>query len=546
MQVDAVLAAVNCNKRFIVQGAPTGFGKSLVYVSQGLLTDSRTVILTSTKALQSQVYSDFAESGLVEIKGLNAYECIEGRPSGRFGDYRREGYRADRGMPMACDEAPCQSGAFCPSRDGGCLYYDAYRRANLLSTKLIVTNYAYWMSINKFGEGIDNVGLLVLDEAHNAIDELGGFIGTEIRQSDIESVLPVSSGNAGILEPGADILDWVAWADYWHDIASDEHDAIRAAIKESERTGTNTTGHRVSHGMLRRARELKKLIHKLETIRGMDSDWIIDHVEDHHQRPFVRFDPVWPGNFAEGTLFQGVKKVVMVSATVRPETAYKLNITPQEMEFREYPSTFPKENRPIIYLPIAHMNRNSEKEGMQAMNTCIDQIIGRRLDRKAIIQTVSYSRARAVYLGSQYRHLMIQHDSSNTQDSIARFKSSDAPMILISPVVDTGYDFPYDQAEYQIIVKVPFMVTTDKIVKARSDRDPEYKDYTAMVKLVQMAGRICRAEDDRGETFILDADFGWWYFGKRNAKRLAPRWFKDAVRSDQYLMPPLAKLGRRG
>jgi len=538
MQAEAVIAAAESKRRFILQGAPTGFGKSLVYVAQALLTDSRTCILTSTKALQSQLLGDFAESGLIEIKGLNAYECVEGKPTGRFGDMRREGYRADRGLPMMCDEAPCQAGAFCTKREGGCLYYDAYRKATMPSSKLIVTNYAYFMSIYKYGEGMGKFDILVLDEAHNAIDELGGFIGTELRPVEIESTIP----GATVLAHGADQMDWKAWANYYRAQVSMDIETIKASIKESERTGMNRTGEKVNYSALRRVRDLKRLLNKLETIGTMDGDWIIDWTEDSQRRTLIKFDPIWPGEYAERCLFRGIEKVVMVSATVRPETAQKLGIKPDQTDFREYPSTIPKANRPVIYSPAAHMNRNVTAAGKRDWSTRIDQIIGRRLDRKGIIHTVSYPRAIEVYSGSEYKERMLLHDSTNTREVIARFKASREPLVLISPVLDTGYDFPYGQAEFQIVAKMPFPVTTDKIMKARAERDRGYKDYITMIKLVQMAGRICRADDDQGETIIIDADFGWWF--DKIGKRLCPRWFVEAVRMEQMLSSALPKLMR--
>lgn len=539
MQAEAVVAAAESTKRFILQGAPTGFGKSLGYIAQALLTDSRTCILTSTKALQSQLLGDFAESGLIEIKGLNAYECVEGRATGKFGDVRREGYRADRGLPMMCDEAPCQAGAWCTKRDGGCLYYDAYRNATNLRSKLIVTNYAYWMSIHKFGEGLGPFDLLVLDEAHNAIDELGGFIGTELKPGEVEMIVP---GESRVLDAGADQLDWKAWANYWRAIVTLQIENIRAAIKESERTGMNRTGEKLNYGSLRRARDLKRLLHKLETIATMSGDWVIDQTEDNQRRTIIKFDPVWPGEYAETRLFLNTPKVVMVSATVRPETAQKLGVDASTVDFKEYPSSIPKERRPVIFSPAAYMNRNSAPSGKRDWSTRIDQIIARRLDRKGIIHTVSYGRAREVYLGSDYKDRMLQHDSTNTREVIERFKQSREGLVLISPVLDTGYDFPYTQAEYQIVAKMPFPVTTDKIMKARTERDRGYKDYITMIKLVQMAGRICRAEDDQGETIIVDADFEWWY--NKIGKRLCPRWFVEAVKFEQMLSPALPKLVR--
>ena len=531
MQAEAVLAAADSTKRFVVIGAPTGFGKSLVYVSQALLTNARTVILTSTKALQRQVHSDFMESGLIEIRGLNSYDCLEGLPTGRFGDMRREGFRAERGLPMACDEAPCQAGAFCPRREGGCLYYDAYRRASSLFSKLIVTNYAYFMSIHKFGDGLGKpIDLLVLDEGHNAIDELGGFVGTEIGVHEIQSVLP----DAKMMSHGADQMDWGAWASHYLVEVVAHLESIRAAIKEAE---NSRYAQKVSYGMLRRARDLRRMQHKLSTVASMEGDWVIDWVEDSQRRPVVRFDPVWPGEFAEKVLFLGIKKIVLVSATVRPETAEKLGIPRDEIDFREYPSSFPKQNRPVIYCPAGAMNKNSATSSRRDWSMRIDQIIARRPNYKGVVHTVSYPRAREIYLNSEHRERMLIHDPTNTRETIERFKSSHEPLVLVSPVLDTGYDFPHDQARFQIIAKVPFPVTVDKIMKARCQRDPDYKNYVTMVKIVQMTGRIVRAEDDWGETFIIDTDFGWWY--NKFGHKLVPAWFAESLRYEQTLNPAM-------
>ncbi len=534
MQDVAVLAAADSTKRFVIQGAPTGFGKSLVYVSQALLTDARACILTSTKALQSQLVGDFRESGLIEIRGLNSYECVEGGPTGRFGDMRREGFRADRGLPMMCDEAPCQSGAMCPRRGGGCLYYDAYAKAGNLASKLVVTNYAYWMSINRYGEGMGKFDLLILDEAHNAVDELGSFIGTDLRPMELETAM---AGRMRLLSPGADQIDWKAWGGHWHTEVSTELDTLRAAIKESERTGTNRTGERLSFGALRRAKELRRLQHKLRAIADMQGEWIVDHTEDEHHRKMVKFDPVWPGEYAESTLFLGVPKVVMVSATVRPKTAQMLGVAPRDLDFREYPSTFDKRNRPIVFCPAGAMNMNSAAASARDWHTRIDQIADRRANTKGIIHTVSYKRSRDIYMASDHKERMLLHDSTNTREVLQRFKESAQPLILVSPVMTTGYDFPGDQARWQIVAKMPFPVTVDKIMKARAARDREYRDYVTMIALVQMAGRICRAEDDWGETIIIDSDFGWWW--NKVGHKLAPKWFAETVRYELTLGPAL-------
>jgi Rad3-related DNA helicase len=451
---------------------------------------------------------------------------------------RREGIRAERGLPMACDEAPCQAGLSCAKRNGGCLYYDATRLAASPRSRLLVTNYAFWMAEHLWGEGLNPFDMLILDEAHNAIDELGKFVGTELRPGELEQAL---NGNARVLAEGATQSDWMQWGAYWEAMVAAEIETIKAAVAAA--AGSTWVGDKLSYGTLRRVRDLKRIQQKLTTIAHMSGEWIIDHTEDDRRRPIIKFDPVWPGAYAESMLFLGIKKIVMVSATVRPETAMKLGFKPDEIDFREYPSPIPKERRPIIFYPAGAMNRKAAADSQFAWSQAIDQIIARRVDRKGIIHTKSYKRAREVYQGSRFRELMITHDDTNTKEVIERFKKSTRPLVLISPVLTTGYDFPYETAEYQIIAKMPFPVTTDKVVKARAALDKGYRDYVTMVELVQTAGRVCRAPDDIGETIIIDTDFGWWF--RVAGRKLCPQWFKEAIREIQILEAPLPKLVRR-
>src|SRR5580765_5724043 len=75
LQARAIMMAMEPPKRFVLNAAPTGSGKSLMYMGQALVSGARTVILTSTKGLQSQLIGDFGESGLVDIRGMNSYAC---------------------------------------------------------------------------------------------------------------------------------------------------------------------------------------------------------------------------------------------------------------------------------------------------------------------------------------------------------------------------------------------------------------------------------------------------------------------------------------
>jgi Rad3-related DNA helicase len=169
----------------------------------------------------------------------------------------------------------------------------------------------------------------------------------------------------------------------------------------------------------------------------------------------------------------------------------------------------------------------------------IDQIIDRRLDRKGIIHTVSYARVDLIKQWSRHRDIMMTHQTATTRDVVADFKRARAPAVLVSPSMATGWDFPYDECNYQIIGKVPFPDSRDKVLQARTKIDPVYSYYITMQSLVQASGRGMRAEDDICETIVVD-DHISWFIGKWGAT-LAPAWFRQAYKISRTI-PEAVKL----
>ena len=101
---------------------------------------------------------DFARAGLVDVRGQGNYPCKELIAGGRF-------WRSDVDQwKTNCDNGPCHSGYSCELRASGCHYFDAHKKA--LASRLVVTNYSYWMAVHKYRDGLGPFDLLVLDEAH--------------------------------------------------------------------------------------------------------------------------------------------------------------------------------------------------------------------------------------------------------------------------------------------------------------------------------------------------------------------------------------------
>lgn len=492
-QEDAVIRMADLEQRFGVMIQPTGSGKSLCYIVAAHLSGARTVVLTSTKALQSQLAEDF---DVAVIKGQNAYRC-----------------KLDEAL--SCEAGPCKLGIRCGYKEGGCLYYDAYRDAK--NARLVVTNYSYWLTINFYGEGLGEFDMMVLDEAHDAPDHLNDFMGVKLTWADFRSLKS--------RPPRTDsLVEWRAWARPLRSWIQERMDEIKVKIGSVPDSRSTV----MKEGMT-----LKKLDTKLARIAETDDRWIAEEEDGGWT-----VDPIDSRRYNE-MLFRGIEKVILTSATVTGKTAEMLGV--ERYDIADYPSTFPPPNRPVIYVPTVAVNYRWKEVHKGTWITRMRQIIRPRMDRKGIIHTVSYARRNLVIerLGEEFSFLT-SHDSKNVKSAVENFRYSHPPAVLVSPSLVTGWDFPYDDCEYQIIGKIGFPDTRPAIVKARQEADPEYVYYRGMQSLVQACGRGVRAPDDQCECFIIDDSFRW--FMQRYGK-FAPGWFKDVVRWSNTIPLPMKKIG---
>ncbi len=494
-QGETLQKAVDSDKRFVGLCLPTGSGKTLIYMMAAKLAGLRTCVLTSTKALQDQLLEDWAEGGLIDVRGQRNYPCKELVYGGRR---FREGTQT---WQQRCDSGPCHYGYSCDYHPSGCHYFDAVREAK--RSKLVVTNYAFWMAIHKYGEGMEPFDLLILDEAHHAEKELCSFLHIDLKEADIESLL-------GEVAPDTDKQkEWVSWARVqWGKIATELID-----LKEAQKI-------KFDGETAQEIRALKKLQAEILAITDMRGPWIIEK-----KGKTFTFDPVWPAPYAESCLFQGVKKVLLVSATIRKTTCDILGVPLKELDFIEKPSTFPLTRRPLWQVPCIRVNHRSEEHELIHWTRRIDDIIEGRLDRKGIIHTVSYARRKFLMAHTKYKSIMMTHVTENTPQVVQRFKEAKPPVILVSPSVTTGYDFPFEECRYQIIGKIPFQDNRSLVLQARCKVRKDYGNYLARQTLVQSYGRGMRAEEDLCEVLCVDDNLKWFI---HRHKEFAPKWFLDA------------------
>lgn len=478
-QWSAIDTSLSTDKRFLANCAPTGFGKTGYYVAVALLGGGRTVALTSTKALQDQAYGDFSACGMADMRGRQNYNCVQ------------------------MSDGTCSDGRIAGCRDAGCPYR-AYNE-DFLRSRLALTNYSYFFSSTMNAEGVGDYDTLVLDEAHNAVQELSNALEIHLNHDTYEIVYHW----LGYPPRNTNISQYRTWAKWL---------LPKAQTKFKEFKESNN---------IRYLRLMDSFILCITRISDVAEDWILDESNSSE----ALFAPLWPTDHAHPLLFRDTPHLILTSATLVPKTLELLNISQEQSLFLSQNYNFDVRRCPV-YLYGSHRIDNKTSEGQFAQTIGdMDNIISGRLDRKGLIHPVSYDRQEQILQQSNYRGLMITpRKSSELKRALEEFRASEPPRLFLAPAITTGYDFPGPEAEYQFIFKVPFIDQRPPIMAARNAADKEYLPYLTAQTLTQTAGRIMRGPNDQGETFILDAHANWFtkgrdYKGRGGYRHLFPAWF---------------------
>lgn len=507
-QEEAFERAITTDKRVIAMVAPTGFGKTPVGETLSMFWGARVAYLVVSRALQSQILGDFTHR--FDVRGKQNYPC-------------RTLLEAEVDPATAtCDQAEglCEG---CQYKDRGCAYFDAVHAATLHDYPL--TNYSMWFAMARFKEGLGKFAGLVCDEAHQIPQALCSALRIELGQRTTEQFTrrPL---------PGMQSLDlWREWSCNHLYVLRPRLDSMQQAARGQGRQSWEL-------------KELKGLVGALEDLARASGDWVEDR-SAWAAKERIGFEPLSPAPYAERLLFQGIKHVLLMSATLRPKHLELLGLSMADVEFAEFPSNFPVVRRPVTHVKtVQHKASMSVEAKVEAVRR-VDQIIAGRLDRKWLIDTVSFDRSAFIREHSQYGYFMVANtpskDGLSAADAMERFKAADPPQGLIGPSFRTGYDLPGQLCEFAILFKVPFMDGRNPLTAARRAADPLWEKLAVMVEIVQFFGRGMRSAADQCEGFIVDDQFSWFF---RDCAQLGfvPQWFISAVRLNQAIPRPLAKL----
>ncbi len=333
----------------------------------------------------------------------------------------------------------------------------------------------------------------ILDEGHVAVDMLEDHKNVRIWQA--QHPFPDK------LETVADVIEW-----------------LQEYIPELPETST----------------ESKKLRRALRDITGIRSEATIEYRRDMYRghpsqslviMPGITRKPpdwLWPKD--------KVRKIVFLSATISREDIRELGLAKRSVEYIDCPSPIPPANRPVEFRPWMNMARQYLDKAMPIFAERLRQTLAAHATKGMV--HIPYNLAEWLQdLIDDPR--LIWHDKQNKLSKLQEFRDSppEQGKVLIASGLYEGVDLPFDAARWQVIAKVPYLSLGDEKIKRRLKLYPDGYAWAAIKRIVQAAGRIVRAPDDYGVTYLWDTSFeNLWREDKRREKPLFPEFFRDAVK----------------
>jgi Rad3-related DNA helicase len=537
---DALAALDDVETTDVIVEAPTGAGKTSIAVTvarvlthdfkdlvhcvtrdaSGLmeLTEYQVHMITSMKMLQDAYLGDDADIALV--KGKASYEC-------------RHQPRLFVNEPLTCDDAEITYGRTCDAKL--CPYMQARERAQWSAIALHNFDSFLWQAVR--GNVFLPRRLLTLDEAHNSEEKIRQFTAFTLGPEAFQRAGLVWSPPPADIEKASDIGDWC----HRQLLRLTEEDvrvenalkSLRMAMADNEYNGRQTTYENLQlmRQLVKLQRRVSSLVERLNrcltTIEK--TEWSVDTKLNGD----LVFESVDASYFVPKTFYKFGRQRLHLSATFLNggggyTRSVRLNMA--KSAWLTVPSTFPGARRPIIFRPAGDLGVDDWKVNLPTAIVEFKKILQTHSAVRGVVHCTSYDMARDIFESmAQDRRLLI-YDKGDRADKLAAFL--DAPqlpknVVLLAVSLREGFDFKYDLARFQVIMRVPFPMRTRCMLatQAMADRRNYYSWRTALA-LVQAYGRGMRAVDDQCTTYVLDSRFK--QFCKQQAAQL-PEWFKEAI-----------------
>lgn len=385
---------------------------------------------------------------------------------------RIDAYRCED-RQQSCGDVKDDCGHFCK----GCVYLGAKRKAKTSPVRIM--NYYVYFAQRLYA---DNA---IFDEAHQLLDMLQDKQDIKLWQS----LYKFPTG----MKTVAAVIEWA------QDYLSVHNDAkLSEALRQIILVRNNAL-----------------VVYKPTLKRGQHD--IALHVIPASTRSVPPW--LWPQS--------KVRKIVLLSATISPHDVEELGLSNRRVAYLECGSPIPAAHRPVVFEPQYNLSRATTERALPDVVGMIKGLLAKHPEKGLI--HLPYG------LAEQLRPLLTDprllfHDRDNKQWALDTFRAAEEGRVLVASGLYEGVDLPYDAARWQLVGKVPYLSLADERIKRKAEENPDWYQWEAIKRVLQAAGRIVRAPDDWGTTYIFDGQFGrLWDRDQHRQIPLFPKFFRDAL-----------------
>jgi len=517
--------------RNVVLSAPTGTGKSIIGVVVAEVihsikyphaTGDASFMLTATNVLAQQYQDTFGQDEGAEwdgkfhiVKGAGNYEC---------------GALSTTAEPQTAEACAIQlfrkSGMqeVIDQHCGGCGYMLSRNRK--AKARHLITNYAYFF-INRMYAPLPmpKRTVTIFDEAHllndlfvdhNAIyfseKRLAGFAEEVAEQLKL--------GHTDVFKQLKQIREHLVagkitdknYRPYLTQLYETYKEISEAAKAEADRSVRQQAKY------LRLQKISKKFYNlgcKIDDLNNFEYPHVFEHkpkdLKKQQNEHEITVKPIFIGEMF--AVLENADYNLLMSATISDMYTKRTMVLPETTKHIRLPPTFPRENKEVVFYKPQALNYTSMKDPDTIKRLCatVWQIVDHhtKLGERGIILAPSFKVLESISgtlrgAGGNYR-IFEQAKGIKLADMLTEFKAyQGGPAVLLTPSGFEGVDLPGDLSRWQIIVKAPFGSLGDKRIEYILNTYPDIYALSALMKIVQGAGRSVRSSEDYAVTYMLD------------------------------------------
>ncbi|WP_459890028.1 helicase C-terminal domain-containing protein [Halostagnicola bangensis] len=273
-----------------------------------------------------------------------------------------------------------------------------------------------------------------------------------------------------------------------------------------------------------------------ENAQGTDSDGTDDELGGP-----LTIKPMNPERYLRHTVWDRGNKFALLSATILNKEAFcrQVGLNPADVALVDVEHTFPVENRPLYDVTQGKMTYDERDETLPKIARTIVRIMQEHPDEKGLVHAHSYAiqeRLADLLRDFGVSERVQTHSRDGRDGDLEAWKASDDPDVFLSVKMEEALDLKGDLCRWQVLCKAPFLNTGDSRVAHRLEEGQWAWYYrTALRTIIQGCGRVVRAPDDYGATYLADSSLLDLF---DRARTDMPDWFEaQVVRMDQPSLP---------